>query len=71
VTFIADGALCLPMHIQRQDILLIVLGIGMGLAFMLGFVAVDWWAGLVGIVCGAGGGTVAAIFRRLIRVQKA
>jgi hypothetical protein len=57
------------MPIQRQDIVLIVLGICLGVIGML-CVALQWWAVLVGVVCGAGGGTVASIVIRIIRPRK-
>jgi hypothetical protein len=59
------------MTIQRQDIMLIVLGVLFGVVFMW-FVAQSWWvAVLVGVVCGAGGGTLAAIWMRVLRPRKA
>jgi membrane associated rhomboid family serine protease len=58
------------MTIQRHDIVLIVLGILFGVAGML-FVAQSWWAVLVGIVCGAGAGTILAIWKRIEHQRQA
>lgn len=49
------------MAIQRADIVLIALGTVLGAVGMWVFVAPDWRAALIGGVCGAAGGTVAAM----------